>query len=163
MNILIVDKLSPEVVKSLEALGLQVEVRDYLDSDSLPGALKFTDILVVRSTKVTTAAIKAAPLLSLIIRAGAGVDNIDLAAASAQGHLCGQLPRQEYGRRGRIGHRSSGCRRPPHRRRHHEHAQRHSGRRRNSARPAAWPGGRSASLATGQSAGRRPNVRKDLR
>ena len=81
MNVLIVDKLSPEVVKSLQSLGLQVEVRDYLDADSLRGALKFTDILVVRSTKVTAAAIKAAPLLSLIIRAGAGVDNIDLSAA----------------------------------------------------------------------------------
>ena len=92
MNVLIVDKLSPEVVKSLEALGLQVEVRDYLDADSLPGALKFTDILVVRSTKVTAAAIKVAPLLSLIIRAGAGVDNIDLAAASAQGIYVANCP-----------------------------------------------------------------------
>jgi D-3-phosphoglycerate dehydrogenase len=92
MNVLIVDKLSPEVVKALEALGVQVEVRDYLDADSLPGALKFTDILVVRSTKVTAAAIKAAPLLSLIIRAGAGVDNIDLAAASAQGIYVANCP-----------------------------------------------------------------------
>jgi D-3-phosphoglycerate dehydrogenase len=92
MNVLIVDKLSPEVVKSLQSLGLQVEVRDYLDADSLRGALKFTDILVVRSTKVTAAAIKAAPLLSLIIRAGAGVDNIDLSAASAQGIYVANCP-----------------------------------------------------------------------
>ncbi len=100
-----------------------MEVRDNLDAESLPGGLKLTDILVVRSTKVTAAAIKAAPLLSLIIRAGAGVDNIDLAAASA-GHLRRQLPRQEHGRGGRIGHRTFGGCRPPHCRRDDEHARR---------------------------------------
>jgi len=92
MNVLIVDKLSSEVTKSLEALGLKVEVRDYLDADTLPGALKYTDILVVRSTKVTAAAIQAAPVLSLIIRAGAGVDTIDLPAASAQGIYVANCP-----------------------------------------------------------------------
>jgi D-3-phosphoglycerate dehydrogenase / 2-oxoglutarate reductase len=92
MNVLIADKLSSDVVKELQSLGLQVEVRDYLDADSLPGALKFTDILVVRSTKVTAAAIQAAPVLSLIIRAGAGVDNIDLAAASAHGIYVANCP-----------------------------------------------------------------------
>ena len=54
--------------------------RDYLDADTLPGAMKFTNILVVRSTRVTAVAIAAGPVLSLIIRAGAGVDTIDLAA-----------------------------------------------------------------------------------
>ncbi len=92
MNVLIVDRLSPEVVESLKALGVQVEVRENLDAESLPARCKFTDILVVRSTKVTAAAIKAAPLLSLIVRAGAGVDNIDLAAASAQGIYVANCP-----------------------------------------------------------------------
>jgi D-3-phosphoglycerate dehydrogenase len=92
VNVLIADKLSPEVAKALEAIGLQVDVRDYLDADSLPGALKFADILVVRSTKVTATAIKAASVLSLIIRAGAGVDTIDLGAASAQGIYVANCP-----------------------------------------------------------------------
>jgi D-3-phosphoglycerate dehydrogenase len=83
MNVLIVDKLSSEVVSVLEKLGLQVEVRNDLDAATLPSAVGFADILVVRSTKVTTATIQAAPRLSLIIRAGAGVDTIDLEAASA--------------------------------------------------------------------------------
>jgi D-3-phosphoglycerate dehydrogenase / 2-oxoglutarate reductase len=85
MNVLIVDKLSAEVVTALKKLGLEVEVRGDLDATSLPGAVASADILVVRSTKVTAATIQAAPRLSLIIRAGAGVDTIDLTTASDRG------------------------------------------------------------------------------
>jgi D-3-phosphoglycerate dehydrogenase len=92
MNVLIVDKLSAEVVRALEQIGLQVEVRSDLDAATLPAAMGLVDILVVRSTKVTAAAIKAAPRLSLIIRAGAGVDTIDLSAASEQGIYVANCP-----------------------------------------------------------------------
>jgi len=84
MKVLIVDKLSSDTVKMLEKLGMKVEVRGDLSADTLPGALADVNILVVRSTKVTAAAIAAAPQLKLVIRAGAGVDTIDLAAASAR-------------------------------------------------------------------------------
>ncbi|MGD0519465.1 MAG: hypothetical protein ABSA26_18165, partial [Thermoguttaceae bacterium] len=70
MKVMIVDKLSSETVSELEKLGLQVEVRGDLSADTLPGAIADTDILVVRSTKVTAATINAAPRLSLIVRAG---------------------------------------------------------------------------------------------
>jgi D-3-phosphoglycerate dehydrogenase len=50
------------------------------------------NVLVVRSTKVTAAAIEAAPQLSVIIRAGAGVDTIDLEAASARGIYVANCP-----------------------------------------------------------------------
>ena len=92
MKVLIVDKLSPETVTSLEKLKLQVEVRSDLNAETLPGALAEVNILVVRSTKVTAAAIQAAPQLSLIIRAGAGVDTIDLPAASARGVYVANCP-----------------------------------------------------------------------
>jgi D-3-phosphoglycerate dehydrogenase len=92
MNVLILDKLSSDVVEALEKLGLKVEVPDHVDAETLHGLLKSTDILVVRSTKVTAAEIQAAPLLSLIVRAGAGVDTIDLAAASAQGIYVANCP-----------------------------------------------------------------------
>src|SRR5512140_2629850 len=92
MKVLIVDKLSAETVTSLQKLGLQVEVRSDLSAETLPGALADVDILVVRSTKVSAAAIQAAPQLSLIIRAGAGVDTIDLAAASARGIYVANCP-----------------------------------------------------------------------
>jgi D-3-phosphoglycerate dehydrogenase len=92
MKVLIVDKLSPETVTSLEQLGMEVEVGKNLTAETLPGALAGTDILVVRSTKVTAATIAAAKQLSLIIRAGAGVDTIDLAAASARGIYVANCP-----------------------------------------------------------------------
>ncbi len=61
MKVLIVDKLSPETVTSLQRLGLEVEVGKNLTAEMLPGLLAETDILVVRSTKVMAAAIEAAP------------------------------------------------------------------------------------------------------
>ncbi len=92
MKVLIVDKLSSETVTELEKLGLQVEVRNDLKAETLPGAVADVDILVVRSTKVSAATIQAAPQLSLIIRAGAGVDTIDIAAASARGIYVANCP-----------------------------------------------------------------------
>ena len=92
MKVLIVDKLSPATVTELEKLGLTVEVRSDLNADNLPTAVADVGVLVVRSTKVTAKTIAAAPLLSLIIRAGAGVDTIDLAAASARGIYVANCP-----------------------------------------------------------------------
>ena len=92
MKVLIADKLSSEAVTALEKLNLEVEVRSELKADTLPGAMADVGILVVRSTKVTAAAIQAAPQLSLIIRAGAGYDTIDLAAASSRGIYVANCP-----------------------------------------------------------------------
>ncbi len=92
MNVLIADKLSANAVRGLEELGLNVEVRADLDAASLPDAIGLADILIVRSTKVTTAAIQAAPRLSLIIRAGAGVDTIDMTTASERGIYVANCP-----------------------------------------------------------------------
>jgi D-3-phosphoglycerate dehydrogenase / 2-oxoglutarate reductase len=92
MKVLIVDKLSPETVTELEKLGCTVEVRSDLNADNLAGAVADVGVLVVRSTKVTAKTIEAARQLSLIIRAGAGVDTIDLAAASAKGVYVANCP-----------------------------------------------------------------------
>ena len=92
MKVLIVDKLSGEAVAALEKMNLQVEERTDLNAESLPGALGDTSILIVRSTKVSAAAIRAAPQLSLIICAGAAVDTVDLAAASARGIYVANCP-----------------------------------------------------------------------
>jgi D-3-phosphoglycerate dehydrogenase len=92
MKVLIVDKLSHETVTALEKYDLQVEVRNDLTAETLPGALAEVGILVVRSTKVTAEAIQAAKQLSLIIRAGAGVDTIDIATASGRGIYVANCP-----------------------------------------------------------------------
>jgi len=85
MNILIADTLSDKAVEALKALGAAIRVEPSLGADELPGAIGNADVLVVRSTKVTAATIDAGTSLSLIIRAGAGVNTIDLAHASSRG------------------------------------------------------------------------------
>lgn len=85
MNILIADKLSDKAVAALKAMGAIIRVEPSLGADDLPGAIGDSDVLVVRSTKVSAATIDAGSSLSLIIRAGAGVNTIDLAHASSLG------------------------------------------------------------------------------
>jgi D-3-phosphoglycerate dehydrogenase len=85
MKVLIADKLSDTTVSALEALGAEVTTDAKLTAEDLPAAIGDAEVLVVRSTKVTSATIDAAPALSLIVRAGAGVNTIDLAAASSRG------------------------------------------------------------------------------
>ena len=81
MNILIADKLSSKVLNDLEQLGGRVNFQPDLTAEDLPKHVGDAEVLIVRSTKVTAKTIAAAPMLSLIIRAGAGVNTIDLAAA----------------------------------------------------------------------------------
>jgi D-3-phosphoglycerate dehydrogenase len=85
MKVLIADKLSEKTVSALKALGAEVTVNAELTAEQLPQGIGDNEILIVRSTKVTAATINAASALSLIIRAGAGVNTIDLKTASARG------------------------------------------------------------------------------
>ncbi len=94
MKILIADKLSPNAVSALEAMDVEVDVQPELQSEELPDAIGDREVLIVRSTKVTRATIDAAPQLSLIVRAGAGVNTIDVAAASASGVYVANCPGQ---------------------------------------------------------------------
>jgi D-3-phosphoglycerate dehydrogenase / 2-oxoglutarate reductase len=94
MLVLIADKLPDSGIDALAALGVRVEARPELTAQTLPDALRETGagVLVVRSTKVTSAAIEAGVALSLIIRAGAGVNTIDLRAASRHGVFVSNCP-----------------------------------------------------------------------
>ena len=85
MKVLIADALSASSVAALQALGADVTVQANARAEQLPELIGAHTVLVVRSTKVTAETIAAGPALSLIIRAGAGVNNIDLAAASSRG------------------------------------------------------------------------------
>ena len=85
MHILIADKLSSSAVKTLEQLGATVTVNPEASAQTLPDLIGNAEVLIVRSTQVTAATIQAATALSLIIRAGAGVNTIDLAAANSRG------------------------------------------------------------------------------
>ena len=92
MTVLIADKLAAKTVIDLEAMGAIVEVRPELGADDLPDAVGEADVLVVRSTKVTAKTIDAGPQLSLIVRAGAGVNTIDMAEASKRGIAVSNCP-----------------------------------------------------------------------
>ncbi len=92
MKVLIADKLSDKTVSALKAIGMDVAVNPDLSADDLPGAVGDADILVVRSTKVTSRTVESAKNLSLIIRAGAGVNTIDLASANMRGIYVSNCP-----------------------------------------------------------------------
>ena len=85
MKILVADKLSESALAKFKAFGSAVRIEPELNADTLPNAIGDTDILIVRSTKVKAATIDAATSLSLIIRAGSGVNTIDVGHASSQG------------------------------------------------------------------------------
>jgi len=94
MNILLADKLAPLVQNHLIDSGHIVISEPTLKDDALTKALiaHKPDILVVRSTKVQKEHIDACPSLSLIIRAGAGVNTIDLQTASSKGIFVANCP-----------------------------------------------------------------------
>jgi len=92
MKVLIADKLSEKAVIDLKELGAEVTFNPELKADDLPGVLKDHEVLVVRSTKVKSEAIDAAPALALIVRAGAGVNTIDVAEASKRGIYVANCP-----------------------------------------------------------------------
>ncbi len=94
MRILIADKLAPFVAGRLADLGARVQQEPTLKGAELTAKLAEVDpeVLVVRSTKVTAQDIAAAEGLSLVIRAGAGVNTIDLPAASARGVYVANCP-----------------------------------------------------------------------
>jgi len=85
MKILVADKMAESTVAALEEMGAEVQINPGLGADDLSGAIGDAEILIVRSTKVQAAVIDAGSSLSLIIRAGAGVNTIDLKYASSHG------------------------------------------------------------------------------
>ena len=86
MHILLADKMHPQAIEAFKSLpGTQVSNRPELGAEDLPAHLEDVNVLVVRSTKVTRAALEAASNLGLVIRAGSGVNTIDVAAATERG------------------------------------------------------------------------------
>ncbi len=87
MRVLVVDKFEAAGLEGLQELGCQVAYEPGAGTAGLPAALtKATpEVLIVRSTKVPAPVLQAARGLRLIVRAGSGVDNIDVPAATAAG------------------------------------------------------------------------------
>ncbi len=94
MRILIADKFESLGLEALENRKFEVFLEPELDAGSLPArqAELGAQVIVVRSTKVSAACIEASQDLALVVRAGAGYDNIDLAAASSHGVFVANCP-----------------------------------------------------------------------
>ncbi len=87
IRVLVADKFDAEGIEGLEALGCIVHVDADLGPETLPAALAASgaQVLAVRSTKVPASVIESSDDLKLIIRGGAGHDNIDSSAAGKRG------------------------------------------------------------------------------
>ncbi len=93
-KVLVSDELAPQGLEILErARGMQVDYRPGLAPGDLLQAIADAEGLVIRSaTKVTSDVIAAAPQLQVVGRAGIGVDNVDVAAATARGIVVMNTP-----------------------------------------------------------------------
>ena len=85
VKILIADALDKKVVDTLLEAGYEVHMDPSITPDSLAKEIKDYNVLIVRSKAVNRAAIEAASSLSIIVRAGAGYNTIDVDAASEKG------------------------------------------------------------------------------
>jgi len=94
MKILVSDSLSEEGLKILkEVKEFQVDVKTGMKPEELKEVIKDYDALLVRSsTKATKEIIAAASKLKVIGRAGVGLDNVDLEAATQKGIIVMNTP-----------------------------------------------------------------------
>ncbi len=92
-KVLISDKLSPRAADIFRDRGIEAEVTTGLDADELRRIIGDYDGLAIRSaTKVTPKLLQAAERLKVIGRAGIGVDNVDIPAATARGIIVMNTP-----------------------------------------------------------------------
>ncbi len=93
MRVLIADKFEQSGRDGVQALGCEISYEPDLKDEALVEAIKngAPDVLVVRGTKVTEPMLGAGPV-KLVVRAGAGYNTIDVAAASKRGIYVSNCP-----------------------------------------------------------------------
>jgi D-3-phosphoglycerate dehydrogenase / 2-oxoglutarate reductase len=93
LKIVVADDLPPSALDVLRAEGWNVDARTGRAPEQLATDVVDAEAIVVRSaTKVTAPLIQGAPKLRVIARAGTGVDNVDVPAASARGIVVMNAP-----------------------------------------------------------------------
>ena len=90
---------APAAVKGIEDILTQAghsvaKLEKYTEQGELLAAVADADALIIRSDKVTDEVMAAAPRLKIVVRAGAGFDNVDLEAATARGIVVMNTPGQ---------------------------------------------------------------------
>lgn len=93
MKVLVADKFEKSGLRGLEDIGCEVNYQPDLKDDALRLGIEQAkpDVLVVRGTKVTEPMFAAGPI-KLVVRAGAGYNTIDVAAASSRGIYVSNCP-----------------------------------------------------------------------
>lgn len=92
-RVLVTETLAERGLEALAAAGHEVDVRLGLSPEALAGAVKGAAALIVRSaTKVTAEVLAAASDLQVVGRAGVGIDNIDVTAATQRGVMVVNAP-----------------------------------------------------------------------
>jgi D-3-phosphoglycerate dehydrogenase len=94
MRVLIADAFPRDRIGEIQALGFEVDHRPEVAVKDLPAAVAGAAALVVRGKQVPAEVFETADALSLVIRAGAGVNTIDVAAASRAGVFVTNCPGQ---------------------------------------------------------------------
>lgn len=92
MKTLIADKFSEAHLDRLARLGCEVTYNPTIKAEDLAKVIPGYKVLIVRSKQVSGEAIKASDELALIVRAGAGVNTIDVKTASARGVFVTNCP-----------------------------------------------------------------------
>jgi D-3-phosphoglycerate dehydrogenase len=92
-KVLIADKLSPAAIEIFRARGIEADVKTGLPPAELRAIIGSYDGLAIRSaTKVTKELLEVATTLKVVGRAGIGVDNVDIKAATAHGVVVMNTP-----------------------------------------------------------------------
>src|SRR5512144_1298561 len=93
MKVLISDNLSPVGVEILKKAGLDVDARNKTAPEEIEKIIGDYDALIIRSaTKVTAGLLEKTTRLKVVGRAGSGLDNVDIAAATKKGVVVMNTP-----------------------------------------------------------------------
>jgi D-3-phosphoglycerate dehydrogenase len=93
MKVLVADKISDSGIAKLQADGYEVDIKTGQSEDELVAIIADYDAMIVRSaTKATRPIIEAGGKLKIIGRAGVGIDNVDVAAATERGIIVCNAP-----------------------------------------------------------------------
>ena len=106
MKVLVSDNLGEDGIRMFQdAPGIEVDVKTGLEPDALKAIIAEYDALVIRSaTKVTEDLLQAATRLKVVGRAGIGLDNVDIPAATQRGGRCDEYAHGQRGDDGRTRH-----------------------------------------------------------
>ncbi len=92
-RVLVTEKIAPRGLELLAEAGHEVDVQEGLSPTELLEAVAGAEALIIRSaTKVTSEVLRAAPNLVVVGRAGVGIDNVDVAEATARGVMVVNAP-----------------------------------------------------------------------